>query len=284
MTYAWRGLWLAFAAALLMAIAAQPAAAKGDLIVALGDSFSSGEGAPEFERDANGRVHRCHRSANAWPALLAQRKNADFVSFACSGARTADVVSRGPQDLPSQIGRLAELDSVDLVTVTVGGNDLGFKRVLINCGAAIARCDRRYDDGPNDLSEAIGELEPRLRSVYRRVRDAAPSADLLVLGYPRLFPRRPTGTVCLGYSVDEVLFLNARIAETSRAIRRAAGSVGARFGQVQNAFTGQEVDCRKHPRKLEVNRPSGRFPVSSWFHPNAAGYRELTDLAAPLWP
>lgn len=272
-------------AVLSIATAAQPAsAAQGDLIVALGDSFSSGEGAPKFEQDANGRTHRCHRSSKAWPALLAERKDASFVSFACSGARTTDVVGNKPQGLPSQIGRLAELDSVDLVTLTVGGNDLGFKGVLINCGTAFTRCDRRYGEGPRDLSEAIGDLEPKLRSVYRRVRDAAPGADLLVLGYPRLFPKRPERSVCAGYAPNEVLFLNARIAEANRAIRRAAGSVGARFGQVQNAFTGREVDCGKDPRKLQVNRPTLQFPVHFWFHPNASGYRELADLAAPLWP
>src|SRR4051812_13839902 len=70
-------------------VAAMPAAARADLhgpLVALGDSFSAGEGAqPDTDSGA------CHRSSAAWPIRLAAIRKWTAVSFACSGAVIADV-------------------------------------------------------------------------------------------------------------------------------------------------------------------------------------------------
>jgi hypothetical protein len=91
-------------------------------IVALGDSYSSGEGTPDRDRTDNApaqwsasgknlddsRMARsnlyCHRSNNAWPRQLAdafeQRsgRGVEFISFACSGAKIPDVIDREQAD------------------------------------------------------------------------------------------------------------------------------------------------------------------------------------------
>lgn len=118
--------------------------------VALGDSYSSGEGAvdrsgdPSFLPGTDAKSNRCHRSVNAYPFLVKRGASvirSRFVFKACSGAIMADFVARLGQEGQWTDGR--QLDdlarsstpdaSVTLVTLSVGGNDAGFPAVLPQC-------------------------------------------------------------------------------------------------------------------------------------------------------
>jgi lysophospholipase L1-like esterase len=288
--------WRAAIGGLLLAAAIAPTvqAAPGDYVVALGDSFSAGEGAPRFDPGTDTRDNTCHRSSKAWPALLAKRRKARFRSFACSGALVVDVLTgrpgrTEPERQTAQVARLLGEESVDLVTLTIGGNDAGFADVLIRCAFPFLHCDRYHaTGGRNDLSADIRALGPRLRRAYTVVKRGAPGADLLVLGYPRLFPASPVDPTCAPSSIDadEIRFLNARGAQLNRIVRSAARAKGATFVKVLDAFDGHEVRCGADPR-LMVNKASidilGRR-YRHFFHPTALGYRRLAQLAAPAWP
>jgi len=137
--------------------------------VALGDSFSSGEGAVgdsashasglfDPKTDTNGKptdpgYNSCHRSGNAYPYAVAAAQGvtvADFTFRACSGAIMADLVANLPH-YPSQWNEGPQLDAIGpapqpktgylppaslsttLVTLSVGGNDAGFSDILANC-------------------------------------------------------------------------------------------------------------------------------------------------------
>lgn len=146
----------------LFDIGARPASARVDrvvevddlLVVAIGDSYASGEGNPEVRADAAARAvwaesadaqaarrhEAAHRSTIAWPArtalALEQRDphtSVTFVSVASSGATVRDGVL-GPQgDLPAQIDEVRSLvgdRQIDLLLVSIGGNDIGFARVV----------------------------------------------------------------------------------------------------------------------------------------------------------
>ncbi|HEX8052099.1 MAG TPA: SGNH/GDSL hydrolase family protein [Thermoleophilaceae bacterium] len=252
-------------AAVLAALAAAPPA--GASLVALGDSFSSGEGAPPFEPG------HCHRSPHAWPLVLAARLDAPGTSRACSGAVVADVV----QD---QIPRVAP--GADVLTLTIGGNDLGFAEVLRRC--VLADCVRHYARAGRDAIDArVRALRARLPALYRRVRSAAPGAGLVVLGYPRLFPRRPGRFTCAALgaiSRAEALYLNAKTAAADRAIRAAARDAGALYVETLDAFDGGEVRCaprRRYVNDLTFLRGGVISPYS--FHPTAAGHARLAALA-----
>ncbi|MBO0885627.1 MAG: hypothetical protein J2P17_35900, partial [Mycobacterium sp.] len=110
------------------------AATKGNY-VALGDSYSSGEGAvdyyPKTETDAN----KCHRSKNAYSQLVGkQYQFAGGASFAaCSGARVNNLLN-GQYNEPGQISNNPNLNErTTLVTLSIGGNDLGFADVIQAC-------------------------------------------------------------------------------------------------------------------------------------------------------
>src|ERR1700733_9675188 len=104
-------------------IVASPAANAAPAVhyVALGDSYSSGVGAGDYISSSGS----CDRSTNAYPEQWADANTpASFVSVACSGATTADVLS-------SQVPALSA--STTLVSITIGGNDAGFSHVMETC-------------------------------------------------------------------------------------------------------------------------------------------------------
>jgi lysophospholipase L1-like esterase len=245
-------------AALLAAALALPTPAAASGLVALGDSFSSGEGVRPYEP---GTEHACHRSARAWPLLLAAALRAPASSLACSGATTTDLEL-------TQLGRVDR--AAALVTLTIGGNDLGFGEVIRRC--VFSDCRRHFTRGGRDRIDArIARLRGRLPDIYRRVTAAAPNARLLVMGYPRLFPRRPRRFTCAALGTitrDEALYLNAKVASADRTIRAAARAAGAAYADALGAFAGGEVRCGGHGYV-------GRLD----FHPTAAGHARLAEVA-----
>lgn len=215
----------------------------------------------------------CHRSTHAWPVLLAWRADAEVFSLSCSGARLADVAGGAA----SQAARLARAAGVRLVTVTVGGNDVGFAGVLRRCATRL-RCDRYYANHGRDLLRArIGTLARRLPGAYAAIRRAAPSARVVIVGYPRLFPPRPSRFTCAALSSigpEEIRYLNARVADLDLVVGDRARAAGAGYLDVLDAFAGHAVGCTG---AQWVNHFSPTHLTYS-FHPNAAGHRRLADL------
>jgi len=128
------------------------------VLVALGDSYMSGDGADIYYRgtDDGGR-DMCRRSPTAWAAMAGQQRPFDGALFlACSGASTYNVRAdpsgrprpsgQPGEDLPqlAQYRRLQEVDPFhpELVVLTVGGNDAGFATVGVMC-LAPGNCNRR---------------------------------------------------------------------------------------------------------------------------------------------
>ena len=167
---------------------AGPPAAR---LLALGDSYSSGEGAGEYEPGTDNGNNSCHRSRNAWPTLLAHQRGLGVLpSIACSGATLTDLMSGRagsgqPERRAGQLARIA--GDATVVTVTIGGNDLGFRSVIQDC---IARdCVAKYHRPSGDVLDArIDDLARRLPAAYRAIQAAAPRARVFVVDYPRLFP------------------------------------------------------------------------------------------------
>lgn len=252
--------------------------------VALGDSFSSGEGVPPFDAKTVlvGR-DTCHRSSRAWPLLLAGRSEGDTYNLACSGATVEEVIDgddrRAERDRrPSQVTRLARIAGVRLVTVTMGGNDVGFTGVLRRCATHL-RCDRYYAAGGHDrLRSRIEALTARLPGAYAAIRRAAPGARVVVVGYPRLFPLHPSRFTCAALSSigpEEVRYLNSRTGDLDAAIHSAARGAGAGYVDALDAFAGHAIGCAG---AQWVNHLSLAHPEYS-FHPNAAGQRRLAEVA-----
>ncbi|MEV6940122.1 SGNH/GDSL hydrolase family protein, partial [Streptomyces sp. NPDC051132] len=151
---------------------ASPTAAAGGY-VALGDSYSSGVGAGSYISSSG----NCDRSTKAFPYLWnAAHSPSSFAFNACSGATTDDV-------LAGQLGSLNS--STSLVSLTVGGNDAGFSDVMTTC---VLQSDSTCLSRINTAKAYVANTLPaKLDAVYNAITAKAPSARVVVIGYPRFY-------------------------------------------------------------------------------------------------
>jgi lysophospholipase L1-like esterase len=257
----------------------------GRRLLALGDSFSSGQGAGAYEAGTTGRGNTCFRSRLAWPQRAAQQLDmARLGSLACSGALINDVTrgrSRGQAERKiSQVSRI-DGDSA-VITLTIGGNDAHFADVLQAC--VVGDC-RGYRVASGELLEdEIVRIGQRLPAVYKAIRKGSPRARLVVAGYPRLFPKATgSGPVdnCAALrriTSQEADYLNQLVVRLNAAIAGATKEVGVDFVDVTEAFDGRELRCTGPSYLNRLRAQVKVFPAS--FHPNEAGHRRLGELVA----
>lgn len=222
--------------------------------VALGDSYAAGVGARPDPATGD-----CRRSAASYPALWAARHDpASFVSVACSGATSGEVIAR-------QV-RTVSADTT-LVTITVGGNDTGFGPVLAVCSTA--RDDETCLRAIRGGERAARWIAPGgLISTIVGVRLQAPGAKILVLGYPRLFEPGPDCDVPGVPNAVRREALNRAADTLDAALADAAGRFRGQFVDVRAAFAGHGV-CSADPW---ITPPPASAPAI--YHPTPQGYRD----------
>lgn len=260
--------------------------------VALGDSFSSGDGAPdttsslspyEGGTDVPG-VNMCRRSAEAYSRIFARDANVPVTVFrACSGA-TVDDLDVGSHHIgePAQIVWLSP--STRLVTLTIGGNDVHFGEIMENCFALTPSCKQHYtDSGEDEVSGWISAFAPTLASVYGKLRGAAPNARFVVLGYPGLF--QASNKACVDdtgrMGPEDIEWLSARLKELNAMIAvvvRSLDDDGFSFLSTQDAFAGHEL-CTAD---AWINSPGDAFAdgTRTAFHPDSRGQARLAQYLA----
>ncbi len=240
------------AAALPMLVPAQASAQSAVVhYVALGDSYSSGVGAGSYT-SASGS---CDQSTKAYPALWdAANQPAAYVSEACSGATTATVLS-------SQLSALST--ATTLVSITVGGNDVGFSSVMETC--VLLPTSSCVSAVNNAESLMASQLPGELDSVLNAIKADAPHARVVVLDYPDLYDLSRS-SFCIGLSTTDRTDLNNGANELDSQIQAAAARHGDVFADVRSAFGGHEI-CDSSSWLHSVNF----LDVSESYHPTASG-------------
>jgi lysophospholipase L1-like esterase len=241
---------IACAAAVL---GAEPAAHATEEYVALGDSFSSGLGAGEPYHE------RCGRSDGAFARIIGrERPGTRAVLVACAGAETADVHR-------DQLDALAA--TTRWVSVTIGGNDAGFSRVVAECAkpAWAADCGRHVSDAKRFMREA---LPARLEALLAAIRRRAPQATVVVLSYPRLFRGEDCDPETF-FTPREMERMNSAADLLRAKLRSAARSAkpGFRYRDAIPAFERHPL-CSPRPWLNGLTRP-----LRESYHPNRAGHR-----------
>jgi hypothetical protein len=237
-----------------------PPEPTGGTLVALGDSFSAGTGT--FDRDDLD----CYRSSYAYPVLVAQRTGATLEFRACEGATTADVLANQVGAMPLGTTR---------VTMTIGGNDVGFADVLSECALPswLSDCNGAIADGYVTLN---GPLAEALDSVYGAIKAAAPdTATITVAGYPHLFNEVSDCSLVTYFDRSEMAKLNDATDDLDALIAARTQATGVGYLDPRAAFDNHAV-CDSSPY---INGYSS--PVGESYHPNRTGNVAYADLFAP---
>ena len=227
--------------------------ATGYSYVALGDSYSSGVGTASYTLDSG-----CKRSVYAYPYLYTQKHPGTSLTFAaCSGAKTSNLLATQMQAVTS---------ATTLVTMTIGGNDIGFANLIYQC--TLSNCSAALDSTRANLETKLGAP---LDTVYTTVKArAAPGATIIVLGYPRVFSSAGCfGT--LGISSTERTKANALSDALDRVIATHAAADGVTYKTAIDTaigtFNGHAV-CSSSPWLNGLNLLS----TGESYHPNRTGH------------
>lgn len=250
--------------------------APGMRYVAMGSSFAAG---PGVASSADVPSNRCARSTDNYPHLLAHRLRLQLTDVSCSGATTDNVL--GPwNELPPQLDALTS--DTGLVTITIGGNDVGYIGTLgsASCrsfavpppGAPGGKCPE-----PTRTSEADwNRLEGSLRKIIAEVRRRAPKARLVFVDYLSVLPAvgRCAATPMTAEQADAGRAIAKRLA---RITLRAAAQGDTEILRASDLSRERDA-CSVQPWVNGFPLPGGAFFVP--YHPNAQGMAAIADLLA----
>lgn len=244
------------------------------IMVSMGDSFSSGEGVEEFynqglsdKEKAKNEDFLAHRSEKSWPgklelngkAMSLQKDNWYFV--ASSGAETKHFNGEQKKTynrnnveettyLPKQLSVFDQFEKneVDYVTMTIGGNDVGFSKIVETAATPSFLCPTTLSDELNTAWEGFyaenGDRE-NIRQAYIDVQKAAgEEANIIVAGYPKLIASIPIPQPF--FSISEAKQINDSVSKFNDEIESIVEELSKEgknihFVSVEDAFSGHEA-------------------------------------------
>lgn len=246
----------------------------GSQFVALGDSYAS-EGSNSAEMLG---PEECGRTADNYPHQLADAIELHLNDQSCSGGTADDLFLDRSKGIPAQFDALGR--RTQLVTLTIGGNDLGFGPIW-DCSG---RADESDTDSPkpcrdeygDDLDNAKKKVPDELDSVYGEIKRRAPNARVLATGY---YPMLVTGQKCeanASMSDDDIAWVYEATVALNDVVKQAAERNGATYVMPDEAEAHTacaDVDQRWTDLK-------GEETDSAPLHPTHTGQQELaTELA-----
>jgi lysophospholipase L1-like esterase len=266
------------AALVCWVVAAPSAQATSPLrYVALGDSYSAASGVLPPDPAA---PPACLRSPANYPRVIAGATGARLTDVTCGAADTEDFFTA------QYSGVLPQLDAVgaetELVTMTIGGNDSGvFINSIVRCGAAGlstagqgSPCKDRYGSSFEDTIRTT--TYPALVNALQAVRDAAPAAEVAILGYPWIMPESGGCFARMPVAEGDVPYLRGIQATLNDAVRRAAAATGATYVNMSKASEGHDA-CQ--PLGVRWIEPVLQGTNAVVVHPNALGEQQMAARA-----
>jgi lysophospholipase L1-like esterase len=287
---------------------------SGLAYVALGDSYAAGYG---LEPKTGKPVAACGQSSADYPHLIAKALGLRLTDATCAGAVTANIVST-PQNPDGQTTSPQSHDlgpATRVVTITIGGNDLGFVSAVKSCLALSAhgpilttgRLSCRASFVKNDvdsLAQTVSNtVSGRLLQTFATVKKDAPNAKVFVVGYPALMPdaaHTPAKGCFAGsllgalgslnlknafpYTDTDVLYLHSIEVALDAATRAAATKTGFTYTSELES-TEAHTPCGATPwlNGITVSSKDLKFALApSSLHPNAQGAAHLAASVVPV--
>lgn len=255
--------------------------------IALGDSYTSGEGETDdgyYLAGTNNTFEKCHTSLRSYPYLLGGiygMNPEELFSVACSGATTNDIVAENEKDYYGQgqrlksvsfmendwhifkanattdkiPGRVQQIDFLqryqpELVTIGIGGNDIGLLDAVRSC-VNLGTCEFAQPGTLRySMAKKINGLYSRLLETIDGARIASPAATLRLVGYPDALgdPSRCSTLMRRLFSNEERMFVRETLTYLNETIRAAARKSGIQYLDISDAF-GPHALCGSSKQK-----------------------------------
>lgn len=244
--------------------------------VALGSSFAAGAGLGQRQPDS---PLLCARSVNGYPQQLARMRGLSIVDMSCGGAIAKDVL-RGGQFLQGPQVRTIN-SATRLVTITVGGNDIGYVGDLSllaarNSTTFFGRLVRLFWSGPKQPGDRNYEgLRSELLATLRAVRQQAPEATIILATYPTILP--PAGTCAQIGLTDEQADFMRQVASQLAAITRSAAEQGGAVLVDMHSLGAEHNACSSSPWTAGWTNAS-----DAPFHPTLLGAKATAEAIASV--
>ncbi len=250
---------------------------RGSRYVAVGSSFAAG---PGITPPAPGRPAKARQSARNYPHLVAERCGFDLADVTSSGATVEDILRSSQFGQPPQIAAVTE--HTELVTVTAGGNDIGYIPSLIAASLPawitkmpVLGARLRRATAPARAGDRLARTADSVGQVLTAIRDRAPDARVICVDYLTVLPRTYRGD--LPFSEPAHRALTGLVDDLNAALARACSEHEVELLPVSE-------------RSIAHHAWSGEPWTSGWvrprrggdtaFHPNADGMAAVTDLIA----
>jgi lysophospholipase L1-like esterase len=262
----------------VMAVAAvfAGAAEAAPRYTALGDSYAAGPLIPNPLTPLG-----CLKSSNNY-GRIAQRTLAfaEYRDATCSGARTdhmtvAQNVSPGPN--PPQFNSLST--ETQLVTLSIGGNDIGFSDLAQDCVSVLpfgSPCRDRYTRGGDQITARINATAPKVAAVLQGIHSRSPGARILVLNYSAIFPHGGNG--CwprMPVTPADVRWLREKHVQLNGMLAQQAAANGATIVDVYSASVGRDACAGSGTRWVEPYIPGN---AAAPLHPNRRGMEAMAAM------
>lgn len=292
--------------------------------LALGDSYSSGEG--DAGRTQNGQTYyltgteaegQCHISSRSYPFVVSQLSNivsGRTQSVACSGAQVTKDYFRDGQTYMGQGNKLRGMSDDDIntqrsaalanfrpgivkqvdfvnankpkvVTLTGGGNDVGFGKIMTYCAHIIY--EKKFSgtcDYAKKGSKLHGVLANSIKGQYDHtlnlidsIKAASPKTSVYVVGYPSFVASKFGCINDAALNRSEIQMLDESILYMNQILESAARFKGVHYIDVYDSFVGGRI-CEGG---MYVTGPESLLhgaKLQEVFHPNASGNARLAEV------
>ena len=242
--------------------------------VALGSSYASGP-------DSDGIINkRCLRTGDDYPHQVADALGLDLTDVSCSASIIPDILHRAQPHRADAPQIDAVTADTDLVTITTGGNDVGYigRLTAISCTNLLTRTPmqgigvRCRDEPPRNPPTAsdFARLEVEMVAVVDAVRARAPRATVVIVNYPPVVDARATTCASLPLSPAEAATTVATFDGLRRATDAAARATASILVDAASPGADHTV-CSPSPWVYGYRMPAP-------YHPNADGRRAMARL------
>jgi lysophospholipase L1-like esterase len=264
----------------LLALALPAGAAAAPNYVALGDSYVAGPVIP-----VQIPPFGCLKSSNNYAHLAAPRIGLPLRDASCSGAKTDHMTN--PQGVSPDGPNPPQFNSLDadtqVVTLGIGGNDIGFSSIAQNClvrqPSTGSPCKDSYTAGGTDqISQRIADTAPKVASVLQGIHSRSPNARVFVVNYPAIMPE--SGPACwpiLPIADGDVAYMRDKEKELNQMLADQAAANGAKLVDWYTPSIGHDA-CQ--PPVVKWVEGAVVTNAAAPVHPNLFGMQAASDIVA----